>query len=900
MAENFIYQIFKALPAPSLVLLPDAPKFTITDVNDSYLALVSRTRDQLVGKGYFEAYPEYPYTNVAPWKDLLEKLLTDHLPNQTPVSRFVVNVPGTNYTEVRYLISTNTPIFNDKNEVEYILRSVADVTEITKFRLNDFTFSNDKFLSETQRIARIGSWDADVINEKLVWSEVVKEIYEVEADYEPDFTLAASFYDDEFRDEFFAATQETLTRGTLFDLELRIVTAKGHPCWIRITGKAEINNGVCTRMYGTIQDIHSRKIIEQELIESRNRFESLIQTIDGIVWEADAQTFEFSFVSDQVKRILGYTPEEWLGENNFWKDHIHAEDVDMAIGYCHRQTLEVKNHAFDYRMKRADGEVIWIKDLVTVIHESGKPLLLRGFMVDITETKRLEDIEHLEKTVLELNSRKTSTLRHVLNEYLLGIERIFPGMKCSIVGIVDNRINNWAAPSVPDEYIQSIENTPIGDNVGSCGTAAFTRERVIVSDIANDPRWADFRQLALPHHLLACWSHPIISSDDVVIATFAAYYDKVKAPTEDEIKIIDRVIAILTVVLENRQNSEVIMASKNRLQSLVTELRKNNELYEFVNKATNDAIYDWDLNNDHIEWGLGFYRLFGFDMLEGNYPLAKWAWHVHPEDREKTEVSLQKQLSDIEKRKWTADYRFRKADDAYAHVVENGYILRDRNGQAVRMIGVLRDVTRQKQEEHELKLLSSVITNTNDMVLIAESNPDDIAGLKILYVNAAFTKMTGYAATDIVGKSPVVLKGFSPSKNDFGRLRNAIRNLEPVETETVRYQRNGESYDLNLSLHPVADDEGMLTHWISIGHDVTDRLRYIREIEEQNQKFQEIAWMQSHVIRAPLARLMSLIDLVKNYQNSEIEKTELLDHILTSAYSLDDIIRDISAKTEQL
>jgi PAS domain S-box-containing protein len=298
--------------------------------------------------------------------------------------------------------------------------------------------------------------------------------------------------------------------------------------------------------------------------------------------------------------------------------------------------------------------------------------------------------------------------------------------------------------------------------------------------------------------------------------------------------------------------------------------------------------------------GLGFYRLFGFDMLEGNYPLAKWAWHVHPEDREKTEVSLQKQLSDIEKRKWTADYRFRKADDAYAHVVENGYILRDRNGQAVRMIGVLRDVTRQKQEEHELKLLSSVITNTNDMVLIAESNPDDIAGLKILYVNAAFTKMTGYAATDIVGKSPVVLKGFSPSKNDFGRLRNAIRNLEPVETETVRYQRNGESYDLNLSLHPVADDEGMLTHWISIGHDVTDRLRYIREIEEQNQKFQEIAWMQSHVIRAPLARLMSLIDLVKNYQNSEIEKTELLDHILTSAYSLDDIIRDISAKTEQL
>ncbi|WAC14181.1 PAS domain-containing protein [Dyadobacter pollutisoli] len=900
MAHNFIHQIFNASPAPSLVLHTDSPKFTITEVNEAYLALVGRKREQLIGKGFFEAYPEYPYANTAPWKGLLDKLLDDHLPNQTPVSRFVVPVPGTGYTEVRYLVSTNTPVFNDNNEIECILRSVADVTEITKTRLNDTAFTKDKFLYDTQRIARIGSWEADVINEKLVWSDVVKEIYEVEADYEPDYTLASSFYDDEFREQFQMAIQETLTKGTLFDLELRIMTAKGNPCWIRITGKAELLDGVCTRVHGAIQDIHNRKVVEQQLIDSRNQFESLIQTIDGIVWEADASTFEFNFVSDQVEKMLGYTPEEWLGEPDFWKNHIHPDDVEKALGYCLQETMEVRNHDFDYRMRRADGEMIWIKDMVSVIHENGKPVLLRGFMVDITETKRLVDIEHLEKTVLELNSRKGSTLRHVLNEYLLGIERIFPSMKCSIVGIVNNRLNNWAAPSLPDEYIQSIENIPIGETAGSCGTAAFTRERVIVSDIANDPRWADYREVALPHKLLACWSHPIISSDDVVIATFAAYYEKVKVPFEEEFKIIDRVIAILTVVLENRQNSEVILASKNRLLGLVNELQKNNERYEFVNKATNDAIYDWDLKTDHIEWGLGYYRMFGFNVMDDQYPLAKWACQVHPEDREKTEISLQKQLSDTEKSKWTADYRFRKADDTYAHVVENGYILRDRQGKAVRMIGVLRDVTRQKQEEHDLKLLSSVITNTNDMVLIAESNPDDLTGLKILYVNAAFTKMTGSSPAEVIGKSPMVLRGFSPLQNDFGVLRNAIRNLEPLETETIRYQRNGESFDLNLSLHPVADDQGMLTHWISIGHDVTDRLRYIREIEEQNQKFQEIAWMQSHVIRAPLARLMSLVDLVKNYQNSEIEKTELLDHILTSAYSLDDIIRDISSKTEQL
>jgi PAS domain S-box-containing protein len=332
----------------------------------------------------------------------------------------------------------------------------------------------------------------------------------------------------------------------------------------------------------------------------------------------------------------------------------------------------------------------------------------------------------------------------------------------------------------------------------------------------------------------------------------------------------------------------------------VAELQKSNDRYEFVNKATNDAIYDWDLKTDHIEWGHGFYRMIGSHYDKNSYPIKKWKEHVHPADRERVGENLRRQLTDEKQHKWTADYQFMRQNGSYAHVISNGYILRNRNGKAIRMIGVLRDVTKQKQEEHDLKLLSSVITNTNDMVMIAESDPSDVTGLKILYVNNAFTKLTGYSSSDVVGRSPVILKGFSPRRNDFGRMLNAVWNLESVEKETIEFRREGESYYLNVSLHPVADNKGLLTHWISIGHEVTERLRYIQEIEEQNQKFQEIAWMQSHVIRAPLARLMSLIDLIKNYQNSEIEKSELLDHILTSAYSLDEIIRDISAKTEQL
>ena len=118
--------------------------------------------------------------------------------------------------------------------------------------------------------------------------------------------------------------------------------------------------------------------------------------------------------------------------------------------------------------------------------------------------------------------------------------------------------------------------------------------------------------------------------------------------------------------------------------------------------------------------------------------------------------------------------------------------------------------------------------------------------------------------------------------------------------ETLRYARGAEEIFINLSLHPVSNERGQFTHWISIGRDVTEKRRYVSEIEARNQKLQEIAFMQSHVIRAPLARVMGLVDLLRNYSNSEQEIVEFLEHMAASAKELDDIIRTISSKTGKI
>jgi PAS domain S-box-containing protein len=138
------------------------------------------------------------------------------------------------------------------------------------------------------------------------------------------------------------------------------------------------------------QDITDRKRAEETLARTQHRYKQLVDSIDGIVWEGDAQTFEYYFVSQQAERMLGYPVERWTSEPTFWSDHIHPEDRDWAVNYCALSTNNKKDHVFDYRMIAADGSVVWLRDIVTVVVENNQPIKLRGIMVDVTENKKVE------------------------------------------------------------------------------------------------------------------------------------------------------------------------------------------------------------------------------------------------------------------------------------------------------------------------------------------------------------------------------------------------------------------------------------------------------------------------------------------------------------------------------
>ncbi len=128
----------------------------------------------------------------------------------------------------------------------------------------------------------------------------------------------------------------------------------------------------------------------EALLKSEEKYRQLVESVEAIVWRGDPATLRFTYVSHKAETLLGYPVARWTGEATFWQDHIHPEDRDWAVDFCRRATNEGRTHEFEYRMVAADGRVVWLRDLVNVLVEEGRPKELIGVMTNVTERKHAE------------------------------------------------------------------------------------------------------------------------------------------------------------------------------------------------------------------------------------------------------------------------------------------------------------------------------------------------------------------------------------------------------------------------------------------------------------------------------------------------------------------------------
>jgi len=193
-----------------------------------------------------------------------------------------------------------------------------------------------------------------------------------------------------------------------------------------------------------------------EAVAAQQRFRDLVNSVEGIVWEADATTFQFLFVSNQAERILGEPVARWLSEPTFWKDHLHPDDREWAVSFRERATVEKRDHDFEYRMIAADGSVVWLRDLVTVVVDEERAARLRGVMVDITGRRRAEAALREQAGLLDLTHDTifVRDMNDVITYWNRAAEEFYGWTAADAVGSIPHRLMQTVFPA-PLEQIRA-------------------------------------------------------------------------------------------------------------------------------------------------------------------------------------------------------------------------------------------------------------------------------------------------------------------------------------------------------------------------------------------------------------------------------------------------------------
>ncbi|HVW98605.1 MAG TPA: PAS domain S-box protein [Mucilaginibacter sp.] len=276
--------------------------------------------------------------------------------------------------------------------------------------------------------------------------------------------------------------------------------------------------------------------------------------------DADWQVISFN---PAFQAITGMSSDELVSINLRQLSNLGlTEQLLNEFATAFSKSISSQVQYFNTHFKR------WLR--VNIFPYNGEAAI---FIRDITNIKNQQLTLALEKNILELNASAQHTLSQTVNQLLKGIEEIFPDMICSVLEMDDaqEKLYHLAAPRLPIEYCMAIDGSRIGPQTGSCGTAAYHRTQIIVSDIENDPLWSNYKQLVLPHGLKACWSTPIISSNTTrVLATFAVYYTAKREPKPEELQMIERTANILRVLIENKRSRDHVKDQNRRLQEIAS------------------------------------------------------------------------------------------------------------------------------------------------------------------------------------------------------------------------------------------------------------------------------------------------------------------------------------------
>jgi PAS domain S-box-containing protein len=222
------------------------------------------------------------------------------------------------------------------------------------------------------------------------------------------------------------------------------------------------------------------KVREGSIVANEQRFRDLVNSIDGIVWEMEYPSFNFLFVSRQAEAIVGYSIQDWYEVPDFWEKTVYGEDLAQAKSYCQLMSEKQEDHDFTYRMVTADGRLVWIRDLVTVVVEDNRPVRLLGVMIDVTEQKELVDeLSRSEQNYREIfNSTSDAIFIHDADtSQILDVNQAMMNMfNCSYETALASSLETFSLGESPYSLQEASMKLQIAKDEGSCTFEWYSRK----------------------------------------------------------------------------------------------------------------------------------------------------------------------------------------------------------------------------------------------------------------------------------------------------------------------------------------------------------------------------------------------------------------------------------------
>jgi PAS domain S-box-containing protein len=658
--------------------------------------------------------------------------------------------------------------------------------------------------------------------------------------------------------------------------------------WISVSGQARYDDdGNFLGYRGTARNIQ----VQRDNEAARQRLLQAIEQSPVSIAITDAAG-TITYINAHYSTVSGYSAEEAIGRT---QEIVRTGDTPGTVYADMGRVLgQGKVWRGELGGRRKNGELYWEDISVSPVHDHlGRTTHYIAVSEDITARKQSARREQERNRILEAVA-SGAPLAEVLGMMATMVETELPGGLCGILRLDRARgtLHNACASSLPPAWVEAVEGLAIGPEVGACGTAAYTAARVVASDIATDPRWHDWRELAAREGLRACWSQPIISTIGKVLGTLAIYHRDVNAPANDEIRLVETISSLAAICMERdeaeQQTRQLLVEHETILGNAQVGIVYLKQRRVVSCNRRLEEIFGYDSGELIGESSERFY-----DTKESFEAIGAEAYRVVGENRNfSTELVLKRKDGK----------RFRGALNGCAidpaHPQEGS-------------IWVYADISeRHEAEQQAHKLLQAVEQSPVSIVITTRE------GL-IEYVNPRFSKVTGYSAREVLGQNPRILQSGETPPETYRELWQTLLAGGEWRGVLRNRRKNGELFWEEASMSPILDDTGQTTHFIAVKEDITERWHINEELQQHRAHLEELVAQRtadlsaaleaakaadqakdvflahvSHELRTPLNAVIGLSDLARRL-STDPRQQDYLDKATGAGRTLAGIINDL-------